>query len=93
MPAQAVLRVRVRVWVRVRVRVRSRVRVRVRVRVLTCLPRPHMISSAMTAMPRALAVRMYSRSSSGGHGMAATEEPHCGSISSTPISCSYMSRY
>ena len=38
-------------------------------------------------------VNRITQPSSGGHGIAATDEPHCGSISRTPISCSYMSRY
>ena len=51
-----------------------------------CRPRPHMISSATTAMPRALAAATYLCSSAGGHGSAPTDEPHCGSTISTPIS-------
>ena len=55
-------------------------------------PRPHMISSQTTAMPRDLASAMYACSRAGGHGIPATDEPHCGSISSTPSSLSYLSR-
>ena len=47
---------------------------------------PHMISSATTGMPRALASAQYALSRSLGQGMAATEDPHWGSTSNTPIS-------
>ena len=56
-------------------------------------PRPHITSSQTTAMPRSLAAAMYAFSSFGGHGIAATEEPHCGSTRRTPISFAYVSRY
>mmetsp|Transcript_28711 Transcript_28711/g.88777 ORF Transcript_28711/g.88777 Transcript_28711/m.88777 type:complete len:243 (-) Transcript_28711:793-1521(-) len=58
-----------------------------------CRPNPHMISSQTTARPRDLASSTYARSRFGGHGVDATDEPHCGSKSTTPSSCSWASRY